>query len=144
MARIVLVIGAVLWTLAGLVSLALAAGAADAILSLLPPLVIDADAVAGAMTAFGVGFLLLGATHGGVVLGLRREQRPAHSAGILLAAIMASGLVALAAAAVASAARDSASAPALLGGGIGAGIGAIGYALTAARLVGERRSGSAV
>ena len=142
MARIVLVAGTALWGLAGLLCLGLAIGAAEAILSLLPPLAIDADAVGGAITAFALAFLLLGAAHGVVLLGLRRRHPLAQSAGILLAGVMASGLVALAAAGAVSAARQSASIPMLLLGVAAALLGAIGYAIAAVHLVGERRSGS--
>ena len=143
MARLVLVIGAVAFLLAGAGTFALAAVGVEQLLSMLPPLAIDADAVGGALTALALAFVATGTAHLFIVAGLREGRRWAASAGALLAGVLAAAFVGLAAAAISSALRSPGYALPLVAGGAVATCVAIGYALVAVRLARELGSGSA-
>ena len=143
MARTVLVIGAVAFLLAGAGTFALAAVGVQQLLSMLPPLAIDADAVGGALTALALTLVATGTGHLFVVAGLRYGRRWARSAGALLSSVLAVVFVGLAAAAISSAVRSPAYALALLAAAAAATCAAIGYTLAAVRLARELGSGSA-
>lgn len=140
MARTILLAGAVAWLIAAAAGLGLAAFGAGWLLGLLPPLAIEADALARAIGAFSVGLLVVGGAHLAVLAGLRSEARWSYSGAILLAAVLAAGLLSLAAAGLTSAVSQPATAAALIGSGLGAAVGAGAYGLAAARLVGEMRA----
>lgn len=144
MARTVLRVGAVAWILLAIAGLGVALTGRNALLAALPPLAIDADALGGAVTVMAVASLTIGVAHAGIVVGLGRDLRWAPSGGVLLASVLAVGFLGLAAAAVASALRESPVAPVLGGAAVAAAVIATGYGLTAARLVAQLRSGSAV
>lgn len=137
MTRIFLLIGSVLWLLAALGGLVLAVLGADAIRASIPDLVIDADALRGAVVAMAAGLASLGLMHLTVFLGLRWQRRWAHSAGILMSAVMAAALLALG---VSSAVGLLP--PWGLVGAIGAVLVAMAYATLALGLVQQRRAGS--
>jgi hypothetical protein len=143
-ARTVLRVGAVAWILLAICGFGVAAMGRNALLAVLPPLAIDADALGGAVAVMAVAFLAIGVAHSGIAIGLGRGLRWAQSAGVLLASVLAVAFLGLAAAAVASAVRESPAAPTLVGAAAVAVAAAIGYGLTAARLVGDLRSGSAI
>jgi len=142
-ARRVLVVGAAVWILLGAVGMLLAAVGTDNLLSWLPPLAIDADALGGALTAVGLALVATGVAHVVVLLGLRRGRRWAGSAGALLASVLAIVSLALAATAFSSAVREPAYALPLIGAGSLATLAAAGYGIAAVRLVRELGSGSA-
>jgi hypothetical protein len=144
MARTILLTGAVGWLVVAVAGLGVALVGRDALLEALPPLAIDADALGGALTVIAVAALGIGAAHATVAVGLGRGSRWARSAGVLLASVMSVVFLALAATAAASALRESALALGLGGACIAAALAAVAYALTAARLVGDLRSGSAI
>ena len=106
MARTVLLIGAIAWLLAGAGAFTLAAVGTQQLLSVLPPLAIDAAALGGALTALALTLVATGTAHLFVVAGLRDGRRWAASAGTLLASVMAAVSVGLAAAAISSALRE--------------------------------------
>lgn len=143
MARSVLLVGAIAWTLGGIAGFALAALGTGTLERMLPPLSIDTDALRGAVTAVGAGLLAIGLVHVVVLIGLGSGRRWGSTAGILLSAVLAATFVALAAAAATSAVATPEMAPALVGASVAAGLAAVGYALVALRLVSRRRSGSA-
>lgn len=144
MARTILLIGAIGWLLLAIVGLGVALAGREVLLANLPPLAIDADALGGAVTVIAVAALGIGGAHAGLVVGLARGSSWARSAGVLLASVMSVIFLALAATAAASAVRESPLALVLGGACVGAALVAIGYALTAARLVADLRSGSAI
>ena len=144
MARTILRIGAIGWLVLAIAGLGVALAGRDALLAALPPLAIDADALGGALTVIAVAALGIGAAHAGVVVGLGRGSRWARSAGVLLASVMSVVFLALAATAAASAVRESPFALVLGGACVVAALAAIGYGLTAARLVADLRSGSII
>lgn len=143
MARAILLAATIAWGVAAVLILGLAAVGAERLEAVLPPLSIDTDALRGAIVAVGVAMALTAAAHGAIVVGLRAGRRRAHSAGILLAAVLTATFVALAAAAFTSALATPASAPLLVGAGLGASIGAAAYGVVAALLIGDLRAGSA-
>ena len=143
MARTILLVGTIVWLLVGAGGLAVAVFGADRLLSLLPPLAIDAEALGGALLTVAIALLLVGVAHAIVVAGLRRGLRWARSAGALLGAVLAIASIALAAAALSSAIRETAVAPVLLVAGSAATLAALGYGLVAVRLARELTSGSA-
>lgn len=140
MARTILRAGAAAWLLAGAAGLGLAMLGAEWLLGVLPPLAIDADALARAVGAFSAALLTIGAAHVAVLSALRRAAYWAYSAGILLAAFLATALLTLAAAALTSAVTQPEAAPGLVASGVAAGVAAAAYGLAGARLVGEMRS----
>lgn len=141
MARAVLVLGAVAWSLGSLAAVLVAVVGIERLLELLPPLGVDAEAVRGAVTAVAAGLAVAGVLHVAVVLGLRARRRRAWAAAILLAALLCATFVALAAAAFTSAVAEPSVAPLLLGAGMAASVAAIGYGVVVVRLVGELRAG---
>ena len=141
MARGILLVGALLWLVAGTGCLAVAAFAASQLESLLPPLVIDTDALRGAIVALGAGLLAVGLAHVVVLIGLRARRQWGSTSAILLAAVLATTLFAIAAAAATSAAATPEYAAMFLVGVVGAVVAAIGYALVVVGLVGPRRAG---
>jgi hypothetical protein len=143
-ARGILVVGAAIWLLAGCASIAIAAFGASQLESLLPELVIDTDALRGAIVALGAGLLGVGLAHVVVLIGLGARRRWGSTSAILLAAMLAATLLGVAAAAGTSAAATPEYAAMFLAGLAAAGMAAIGYAVVVARLVAARRSGSAV
>lgn len=143
MARGILFLGAIVWLLAGSVSIGVAAFATPQLEAALPPLVIDTDALRGAIVALGGGLSAVGLVHVVVLIGLGARRRWGSTSAILLAALLTATLIALAAAAATSAAATPEYAPAFLAGVAGASVAAIGYGVVVARLVGARRSGSA-
>lgn len=144
MARLLLVATGIIWLSAGLAGLVLAAIGTERLEQLLPPLVIDTDAIRAAIVAVAVAFIGVGLAHGVVVLGLGARHGLAWTAGILMSAVLAAVFVALAAAAAASAAAEPERALTYLVATVVASIGAVAYAIVTARLVVERRSGSAL
>lgn len=144
MARTVLLIGAIGWLVVAIAGLGVALAGRNALLAALPPLAIDADALGGALMVIAVAALGVGAAHAGVVVGLGRGNRWARSAGVLLASVLAVAFLALAATAAASALRESPLALVLSGACVATAVAAVGYALTAARLVADLRAGSTI
>jgi hypothetical protein len=144
MVRSILIAGAVTSFVAGTSGLLLAALGTVALERLLPPLAIDTDALRGAIVALAAGVLLVGLLHLGILAGLRAGRRVAWTAGVLLAAVVATTFVALAAASGTSAIADPDRAGAYLAGLAGASIGAAAYGLVAAGLLRELRSGSII
>ena len=142
MARTILRAGAAVWLLAGGAGLALATLGTEWLLDVLPPLAIGADALGRAVAAVSFGLLIVGAAHVVVLRGLRAGARWGHSAGILLAAVLAAALLSLAAAGVTSAVSRPEAAGALIGSGLAALACAALYTVCGARLVGELRSRS--
>lgn len=141
--RTILIVGTIVWLVAGGAGAVVAVLGTDGLVALLPPLAIDADAVGGALLAVATLLGALGCAHVAILVGLRRDRPWARSAGALLGAVLAIACVALAAAAVASAMREAPLAPSLFVVAAGAALAAIGYALVAVRLMRELTSGSA-
>ena len=144
MARRTFLIGAAAWLLLAIVGAVATIGFRTALLSALPPLAIDADALGGVLAAMAGASLAVGLVHAGVAAGLGGNRRWARSAGALLASVLAVTFLALAATAVTSALREPGSAPILAIGAVCAVLVATGYGLSVARLIGELRAGSAV
>jgi hypothetical protein len=140
-ARAILLVGGVAWSIAGLAALAVAVVGVERLVSLLPPLAIDTDAVRGAVIAVAVAFGAAALAHLAVLTGLRRELPRAWSAAILLASLFAATFTALAAAAFTSAAAEPSAAVALVLAGVAAVVAAGAYALATHRLVHELRTG---
>jgi hypothetical protein len=136
-ARIVLRLGAGLWTVAGLAGLAVGVFGADAVARLLPPLAIDTDALGGAIAAVAAALLLVAVVH---VLALAAW---AATLAVLLTAGLAMLFAVLAVAAFTSAAVETANALALIGAGVASVLVGASYGLACARLIVARRSGSA-
>jgi len=137
--RAILTAALVLWLLAGLAALAVAAWGADAVEAALPPLAIDTDALRGAIVAMGAAFIGLATVHGMLVFGLARERRWAWTGATLLAALLAMLCLALGAAAATSAVATPEHAVPLVAATAVAVMGALAYAVVAAGLVGEIR-----
>ena len=114
----------------------------DALQRVLPPLAIDADALGGAVTVVSVGVVLIGCAHLGVLIGVRRRDRRAASAGVLLGGLLAALCVGFVAAGVSSALRTPEYAIALYAAAGASGVGAVAYIATAVALAGEIRSGA--
>lgn len=144
MTRTVLVIGAAVWLVIGFGGLGLAVVGRQWLLSSLPPLAIDADALGGALVAVAMVVMAIGLAHLGVLIGLARGWRRVRSAGALLASVLAAVLVGLVAAAVSSALREVAYALPLAVGAALAAVGALGYGVVAVRLARSLGSGSAI
>lgn len=143
MARGILLLGAAVWSLVGLAGLVTAAFGIEALRPLLPELAIGIDSLARTVAALGVGLLILAAVHGVVIGGLGGGHRWAASVGVLLAAVMAVGFVALVAAAITSVAAGTMAPVAGLPAGAVAALIATGYGLAGARLIRVLRSESA-
>jgi len=142
MARTILLVGAGIWLTAGGVGIATATLGAGEIVSRLPTLAIDADAVGGALTATGTAMVAIGLVHLAILVGLRRGRRWAASGGALLGAVMALASLALAATALASASRESVLAAVLFAAAAVGTLAAVGYAVVAVRLARALASGS--
>lgn len=142
MARAILGIGAVAWSIGCIAAAVVAIAGVEPLMDLLPPLQVDAEAVRGAVIVVAVGLALAAAAHLAVLAGLRANRRRAWSAGILLAALLSATFVALAAAAFTSAVVASAPVMLLAVAGVAAAVAALGYALATVRLVGELRAGT--
>lgn len=143
MARAILGIGAIAWSVGCLGAVAVALVGVEPLMELLPPLQVDAEAVRGAVIAVAGGLAVATAAHLAVLAGMRANRRRAWSAGILLAALLCATFVALAAAAVTSAVAASAPVALLAVAGVAAALVALGYAVATVRLVGELRAGAA-
>jgi hypothetical protein len=139
-ARAILAIGAVVWLAGASIAIGLARLALDRILALLPALAIDADAVGGALTAIGAALGGVGVAHVAVLVGLRRAEALAMTAGVLLGGVLSVVMIALAAAALASAARDASNAPILLATASAALLAAVGYGVVAVGFAREVRA----
>ena len=144
MARAILGIGAVAWSIGCLGAAGVAIIGVDRLMDLLPPLAVDADAVRGAVIAVGFGFGLAAAAHVAVLVGMRAHRQRAWSAGILLAALLSATFVALATAAFTSAVAGSVPVALVAIAGVVAALVALGYALATLRLVVELRAGPGV
>jgi hypothetical protein len=142
-ARALLLAAAIVWALGAVGAAVLAALGADTLERALPPLSIDTEALRGAIVAVAAALAVGAATHLGVLAGLRARRSLAWTAGILLGVLAAMTFVALAAAAFTSAIAAPASALVLAGGGVACALAALAYGLIAARLVAEKRAGSA-
>jgi len=142
-ARTVLLVGAAACLLSGVAGIGLAIAGSESLLSLLPPLAIDADALGGAVTAVALALVAVGVVHLGVLVGLGQGQRWAMSAGALLSSVLAVVSLALAAAAVSSALRAADYALPLIGAASLAFVATAAYAFVAVRLARELGSGSA-
>lgn len=140
MARAILLAGAIIWSLGSIAAAAIVLLGVDALLRMLPPLAIDADAVRGAVTAVAVGLGTAAVLHAIAVVGLRRGAHRARSYAVLLAGLFTALSVVLAAAAFVSAAAQPSSAPAMVGSGIVAALTATAYAVASWSLVDELRS----
>lgn len=138
MARTLLLALGTAWLVAGVAGLGVAAFGTEAIERSLPPLVIDTDALRGAIVAVAAGLALVGAAHVAVLAGLRTGRRLASTVGILMTAMLCATLVGVAAASATSAVADPSNAVAYVIGALGAFAGAVAYGLVAARLVAER------
>lgn len=143
MARAILLGGALVWLLAGLVTVAVAVFGADMLAAMLPPLAIDIEALRGAITAMAVALLVGAFLHMGMLVGMGRAWRRAWTAALLLTSVLATLFVALAATAFTSAAAEPMYWLPWLAAGVGATVVAGAYALAAARLVADLRAGSA-
>jgi hypothetical protein len=141
--RAVLAIGAACWGLAAAGALGLTIVGVDRLLTLLPPLAIDAEAVGGAVTAVGVALGIGAAVHVAILLGLRAGARLAWTGAVLTCAVAVGGFVALAAAAFASAAAEPSAVGALLAGGVVALVVALAYGAAAVGFIREIRAGRA-
>ena len=135
-----LAVGAVVWGLAAAGGFLVAAFGVDRLLTLLPPLTIDADAVAGAILAISLALGLAAACHLAVLLAHRRGWRGALPAGVLLCALGVAVSIGLAGTAFASAAAEPSAAMALVAAGIVGLVAAAGYAGAAAWFVRQIRS----
>ena len=142
MTRAVLLVGSVTWSIAAIAATILAAIGVETLEALLPPLAIDTEALRGAIVAGAVGLALGAMIHGAVLIGLRRRRPRAWTAGILLAALLATTFIALSTAAFTSAIATPTSALALVLAGVAAAVAALGYGVVTIGLVTEKRSGS--
>lgn len=143
MARTILLVGTIAWLVGGAAGIAVAVFGIDRLMTVLPPLAIDADAVGGALVTVALILLAIGAVHATVLMGLRRAKRWAGSAGALLGAVLAVACLALSVTALASATRDASLGAGLFVATAVAAVAAIGYGLVAVGLARELTSGSA-
>ena len=93
MARGILLVGAVVWLLAGTVCLGVAAFATPQLEAALPPLVIDTDALRGAIVALGGGLLAVGLVHVVVLIGVGARRRWGSTSAILLSSLLTATLI---------------------------------------------------
>jgi hypothetical protein len=143
-ARAILLTAGALWLLVAVAGSGVALVGVDRLLGLLPPLAIDADAVAGTVAALAIAAALVGVAHLVIAGGLRRDRSWAFSAGILLAAGAAVAFLALAAAALTSGVAGTMTTIGAVGAAIGAALAAAAYGVAAAALVGRMRTGGPV
>ena len=144
MARAILFAAGALWLLTAAAGVGLALVGVDRLLSLLPPLAIDAGAVARTLAALAMASALVGVAHLVIAGGMRRGRSWAFSAGILLAAGAAVAFLALAAAALTSGVAGTMSGISAVGAAIGAALAAGAYAVAGAAMVHRLRSGGRV
>lgn len=144
MARALLLAAATAWALGAVGAAVLAVVGAETLERALPPLSIDTDALRGAIVAVAAGLGIGAAAHLAILAGLRARRAFAWTSGILLAALAGMTFLALAAAAFTSAIATPASALVLLAAGAICVVAALAYGLIAARLVAEKRAGSAI
>ncbi|MCV0404222.1 MAG: hypothetical protein K5924_11065 [Chloroflexi bacterium] len=137
MARTILLVATILWSLGGLAGLVVAAVGSRALLTLLPPLEIDADALGGAITAVSGAVLAIAVIHGAVLAGVRRGHRLALTAGTLLSSLLLVVLLASAATAVTSLVRTPDLAIPLAAAASAALLAAAGYAVVTVALARE-------
>lgn len=104
-ARLVLAVGGTAMLIGGLALAALGLFAGPWLRSLLPPVVIDAQAVGGAAFALGVFFALAGAAQIVAAASIARGGRWVAASAAVIAALLASLLAACAVAAATEAAR---------------------------------------
>lgn len=139
-AVVVLVVAGALLCVAGAAAIALGLLNPELISDRLPPeAIIDAAAVGGAAVALGVATELLGVAHLGIALALRRGAGLAVTGGVVLSASMAVLAFAFAIAALVSLASGSAPAIVMLPAAVGLAVGAVGYAVAAAAIIGAGR-----
>jgi hypothetical protein len=138
MARTILRIGAAVWLVAGVAGLGLAVVGAEWLLGLLPPLTIDAAALARAVATLSAGLGAVGLAHLGALRALRGGGS-GPTAAILLSSFLGVAFLTLSAAAITSAVAQPRAAAALLAGSVGALMAAGGYGVAVARLVREMR-----
>ena len=141
MGRAVLAAGAVLWGLAAVAAAGIAVAGVDRLLALLPPLVIDADAVRGAAVTVSVALGLAAVVHAAVLVALQRGIRIAWSAGALLSGLGVALTIGLAATAFASAAAEPPLTVPLVAAGLLSLAVSFAYAAATAWFVGEIRAG---
>lgn len=142
MARTVFLAGAGAWLVLAALGLGISLFGRQRILAALPPLIIDADAIGGALTAIAVAAFAIAAFHAVIAAGLARDRRWARTTGILTASTLAIGFLATSAALAASAVRETALAAPLAAGASVAALAAVGYAIGTVRLVREIGSGA--
>jgi hypothetical protein len=140
--RAVLAVGAVVWGLAAAAAALVAALGVDRLLAVLPPLLIDADAVRGAAVAMSVALGAAATAHLAVLVALNRRVRLGWTAGLLLSALGTAVCVALAGTAFASAAAEAELALPLAAAGAASLAACVGYAAATAWFVAEIRAGS--
>jgi hypothetical protein len=138
-ARAILLVASVVWLVAGIVGVGLAAWGTEAIEASLPPLAIDTEALRGAILAVGVSLIGLAGVHAVVLLGLRARARWALTGGVLLAALLTMLCLALGAAAITSAVAEPAQAVPLLAAGAAMGLMTGAYGALTVGLIGDVR-----
>ena len=144
MARAILLVAGILWLAAAVIAGGLAAVGVDVLQRILPPLEIDADAIARALTALAAAAGVVGLAHLGIAAGLGRRRPWAASTGIVVAAAAAAAFLGLSAAAVTSGVAGTLEVPAAVGGTLAALAAALAYGVAGASLVRRLRSGDGV
>ena len=139
MARAILLVASVVWLVAGIVGVGLAAWGTEAIEASLPPLAIDTEALRGAILAVGVSLIGLAGVHAVVLLGIRARARWALTGGVLLAALLTMLCLALGAAAITSAVAEPAQAVPLVAAGAAMGLMTGAYGALTVGLIGDVR-----
>jgi hypothetical protein len=138
-ARAILLVASVVWLVAGIVGVGLAAWGTEAIEASLPPLAIDTEALRGAILAVGVSLIGLAGVHAVVLLGLRARARWALTGGVLLAGLLTMLCLALGAAAITSAVAEPAQAVPLMAAGAAMGLMTGAYGALTVGLIGDVR-----
>ncbi|HET6744666.1 MAG TPA: hypothetical protein VFH90_02325 [Candidatus Limnocylindria bacterium] len=138
-AVLLLAVVAGLLAIAGVVGILIGVRFAAWLYSLLPPVLIDVDAVGGAATATGILLLLLAAVHALAAIGLKRRYPRALTPVAVLAASMSLLAIGWAVAALVSAASGSGPPAAMLPAGIGLVLLALAYAWVARWVIGQRQ-----
>jgi hypothetical protein len=134
-----LLLAAGLLTAAGVAALVIGLFFGAWLYSLLPPILIDEQAVGGAATAIGVVLLLTGLLHAGAAVGLARGAEMLLTPAIVLCSAMSLLAIGWGVAALVSAASGSGVPAAMLPAAVGLGVVAVAYAWIARRLIGLRR-----
>lgn len=143
MGRAVLLAGAVICVIAAIAGALVSAFGVERLLAALPPLAIDADAVAGAVLAVSVALAIAAAMHAAVLVGMARGIRLAWTAGLLLSGLGVAVTIGLAGSALTSAAVEPELAVPLVAAGAACLVASFGYAAAAAWFIGEIRARSA-